>query len=97
MLEEIKDLVEKYFNLIDTVKGEYASPFLSADKFQEELNELYEVWYSTGSNEAIINELVDVFLTTLRLMKTNNVLEDFIEMLEYKVARQYSREGLNYE
>lgn len=42
--------------------------------------------------EELLNEIADVLLTTARLIKTFNLEEPLIEMIEYKYERQKSRE-----
>lgn len=42
--------------------------------------------------EPLLNEIADVLLTTARLIKTFNLEEPLIEMIEYKYERQKSRE-----
>lgn len=44
------------------------------------------------SEEKLINEIADVLLTTARLIKTFNLEEPLIEMMEYKYERQVGRE-----
>ena len=42
--------------------------------------------------EELLNEIADVLLTTVRLIKTFNLEEPLIEMIGYKYERQKSRE-----
>lgn len=44
------------------------------------------------NEEQLLNEIADVLLTTARLIKTFNLEEPLIEMMEYKYHRQLVRE-----
>ena len=77
---ELTDIVSEIdYKINSKIEEDYSDVFTTINMLDEK-------------EENLLNEIADVLLTTARLIKTFNLEEPLIEMMEYKYHRQLVRE-----